>query len=524
MPIRPRARGPVVNHVWLIRLGLDQPRGARWRLQAQPLSFLSSVVPALWAPVPAILRRRGAGFAVAVVAVAAAVLLRAALELVGDFYYLPMVPAVVATAVVGGRRATAFAIALAMGANLFLVARVSVLDAVVNAALFTLVTWLIAELCWSLRAYRQRAGELSHRLVHREEMLETILASMPVAVLDRAGRIRFLTPFACALLGTTEEEATGQAFSSIVDDFDLADFHAGREALAGENDRAWTCRRGAGTVPLSIQVGFLPGDYANSHAVLCLADLTQTQLADQRARDLHAQLNRVWRLNSLGEMAASLAHELNQPLAAAATYLQTSQIDIEKAGVMGESAARTIDLAKGQLLRAGGIIRRMRELLAHESRSLGVERVSSMVADLKGVLGMIERNGAVRVEIDLNGADDQVRAERIQFQQAMVNLVRNAAEAVSGRPDARVSISGRAVSDEHYEVRVEDNGNGIPAEELDTIFRPLMTTKSGGMGLGLSVTRTIIDSHGGVLKVEDSALGGAAFSFTLLREQELEAA
>ncbi len=485
---------------------------------------LSSVVPTLWPPLLATLRRREAGFAVAFAAVGAAVLLRTVLELVGEFYYLPMVPAVVATAAVSGRRATALAVILCITANLLHVDRVSALDAAVNAALFTLVTWLIAELCWSLRAYRQRAGELSHRLAHREEMLETILASMPVVVLDRTGQIRFLTPFACTLLGIAEKDAIGRAFSSIVDEFDLADFQTGREALAGDSDRAWTCRRAGGSVPLSIQAGFLPGDYANSHVVLCLADLTQAHLADERARDLHTQLNRVWRLNSLGEMAASLAHELNQPLAAAATYLQASQTDVEKAGLMGKSAARTIDLAKTQLLRAGEIIRRMRELLAHESRSLGVERVSSMVDGLKGVFGMIERNGPVRVDIRLDDTTDQVRAERIQFQQAMVNLVRNAAEAVSDCPDARVSIMGRAVSDELYEIRVEDNGPGIPVHELETIFRPLMTTKSGGMGLGLSVTRTIVESHGGFLKVEDSDLGGAAFSFTLLREQELEEA
>lgn len=488
------------------------------------MTSLSSVVPTLWPPLPAILRRRGAGFVVAVLAVAAAVLLRTVLEMVGEFYYLPMVPAVVATAAVSGRRATALAIILSITANLLHVDRVSALDAAVNAALFTLVTWLIAELCWSLRAYRQRAGELSHRLAHREEMLETILASMPVVVLDRAGKVHFLTPFACTLLGIAEKDAIGRAFSSIVDDFDLSEFQTGGEALAGESDRAWTCRRASGTVPLSIQAGFLPGDYANSHAVLCLADLTQAHLADARARDLHTQLNRVWRLNSLGEMAASLAHELNQPLSAAANYLQASQMDVEKAGLMGKSAARTLDLAKAQLLRAGEIIRRMRELLAHENRSLGVERVSSMLEGLKGVFGMIERNGAVRVEVSLDDTTDQVRAERIQFQQAMVNLVRNAAEAVSDRPDARVSIMGRAVSDELYEVRVEDNGPGIPTHELETIFRPLMTTKSGGMGLGLSVTRTIVESHGGFLKVEDSDLGGAAFSFTLLREQELEEA
>lgn len=486
------------------------------------MTSLYFVVPTSWPPLQTFMRMRGAGFAVAILAVVLAVLTRMVLEPFGDFYYLPMVLAVVATAALSGRRATALAIALAIAANLLQVDRASRVDAAVNAVLFVLVTWLIAELCWRLRTYRQRAGELSRRLAHREEMLETILASLPVVILDRAGRVRFLTPFACTLLGTAESDAAGQAFSSIVDGFDLSDFQTGREALAGENDRVWTCRSRSGAVPLSIQAGFLPGQHESCHAVLCLADLTQAQLADQRARDLHTQLNRVWRLNSLGEMAASLAHELNQPLTAAATYLETSQIDVERAGLMGESAARTIHLAKAQLLRAGGIIRRMRELLAHESRSLGVDRVSEMVADLKGVFAMIERDRGVRVGINLEEANDQVRAERIQFQQAMVNLVRNAAEALAGRPDARVSIIGRAISNEHYEVRVEDNGAGIPAHELETIFRPLMSTKSGGMGLGLSVTRTIVESHGGVLKVEGSALGGAAFSFNLLREKELE--
>ena len=482
-------------------------------------SFASA---ALTPTLQALLRRRWSGFVVAVLAVSAAVLLRAGLELVGQFYYLPLVPAVVVTAAVADRRATAVAVGLAITANLLLVQRDSAVDAAVNAALFTAVTWLIAELCWSLRAYRQRAGELSHRLAHREEMLETILASTPVVVLDRLGRIRFLSPFACTLLGVAEEEAIGQPFDALIDDFDIADFETGREALAGETDRIWTRRRPDGTVPLSIQVGLMPHNYAHTHAVLCLTDLTQAHLADERARDLYTQLGRVWRLNSLGEMAASLAHELNQPLTAAATYLETSQIDLEKAGVMGESASRTIGLAKGQLLRAGGVIRRMRELLAHESRGLAAERATSMVADLKGVFSLIEGPGGLRIEVSMDEDDDAVRAERIQFQQALLNLVRNAADALAGRAGPRIVILGRVVSDDQYEIRVEDNGPGIPAEELDTIFRPLMTTKAGGMGLGLSVTRTIVESHGGSLKVEQSELGGAAFSFALPRDRELE--
>ena len=145
-----------------------------------------------------------------------------------------------------------------------------------------------------------------------------------------------------------------------------------------------------------------------------------------------------------------------------------------------------------------------------------------MVADLKGVFGLIEGAGGIRIDVSMDEVNDQVRAERIQFQQALVNLVRNAADAVSGQPEPRIAVVGRALSDEHYEVRVEDNGPGVPDGKLDTIFRPLMTTKTFGMGLGLSVTRTIVESHGGVLTVNRSELGGACFSFTLLRERELE--
>lgn len=106
----------------------------------------------------------------------------------------------------------------------------------------------------------------------------------------------------------------------------------------------------------------------------------------------------------------------------------------------------------------------------------------------------------------------------------MLNLIRNAVEALQGRPDGRVRVTGRALSPDLFELRVEDNGEGVDASELEMIFRPLMTTKSAGMGLGLSVTRTIVESHGGTLSVDRSPMGGAAFSFCLMREQELEEA
>lgn len=467
-----------------------------------------------------LLRARWAGYPLAIAAVLVALGIRAALEGFGSFYYLPMLPAVMAIALLAGRRETAFSIILAIAANVALVPRDNLTDTIANALLFAAVAWLVSEGFRHLRTYRTRAGELSRRLAQRDHMLQTILASVPVVMLDRHGAVRSLTPSASTLLVASEALAVGESFGLFVEDFDLETVKSSR--AAGAPPGFWVARRGDGRrLHLNIQLGINEDESDPDHAVLTLTDLTASHAAETHAREMHAQLNRVWRLNSLGEMAATLSHELNQPLSAAVTYLHAAQTDMKRAGPVAENAGRTVDMAKAQLLRAGEIIRRMRELLAHESCGLDVERTSSMISDLEGVINMIGRTGGVSIEFQIDDRNDRVWAERIQFQQAMVNLIRNAVEALDGRPDPRVVVTGRTISPESYEVRVEDNGAGIATADRETIFRPLMSTKSGGMGLGLSVTRTIIESHSGVLKVDGSPLGGAAFSFCLMREREL---
>lgn len=468
---------------------------------------------------PRLARRRGVkAFLIALTLAVLSLAPRIWLGNEGHLYYLLPFVAVASCATVTGRKPTFLVLAITTMANIQ--GAVAPPDglALALALLFGTIAWLLAELFWELGAHRRRADQLSVNLERREIMLDTILASVPVLTVDRAGVIQMLTQPACQLFGTTGA-SVGQSVSGFIDGFDAVD----EAAAAGPNDRVWTGRReNDSTFPLNVQVGILPEKPAGDYLILCLTDLSLAHAADAHARDLHAQLNRVWRLNSLGEMAATLAHELNQPLSAATTYLHASQMDVARAGLIGESAGRTIDLAKAQILRAGAIIRRMRELLAHQARSLGAERVGAMVADLSGVLSMIERAGGVQIEIRIDDVHDRVRADRIQFQQAMVNLVRNGVEALAGKADPQLRIIGRVLSDAEFQIVVEDNGAGIASEEIDTIFRPLITTKAGGMGLGLSVTRTIVESHGGVLRVDRSDLGGAAFGFCLMREQELE--
>lgn len=461
----------------------------------------------------------------AIVAVGGAVGFRTLLEGLGQFYYLPMVPAVVITAMLARRPATALAVALSIAVNLALVPRESLSDALTNAALFAGVTWLLAEICWGLRALDERTRDLSRQLAAKDAMLNTALASVPVVTLEANGEIRRLNPAAADLFALTEKAARGRPFAELAPGFDIkATTRTGATGGPLESKEAhWNGLRPDGaTFPLSIQYGIVPGSSGGEHVALCLTDLSRWHAADAQARELHAQLNKVWRLNSLGEMAATLAHELNQPLSAAATYLHASQVDMERAGHLGDSALRTAELAKGQLLRAGKIIRRMRELLSLEVRRMDTERASSMIEDLGPIFTMIGASKGVAIRLDLEAEDDRVQAERIQFQQAMVNLTRNAVEAVGGRTAPEVVIVGRTVSDTQYRISVEDNGPGIADDQIDRIFQPMTTTKSGGMGLGLSVTRTIVESHGGRLQVSRSALGGAAFSFTLNREPSVE--
>lgn len=461
------------------------------------------------------------GYGLAVVSVAACVALRSALEPFGQFYYLPMVPAAVVTALLSRPGPTGLAIALSITVNVFLVPREGLSDTIVNAALFLAVSWLLAELCWAQRRVQRRAGLLARELAGRNAVLDTVLAAVPVVILDRAGRVRRLTPAAAILFSVTNEAAAGAPFSLLVDDFDLSELEkTAADPTAGADVREWRGRRPDGRpLLLTLQVGVTakPGG-GGDYAAICLTDVTQTRAATSRALELDAQLNRVWRLNSLGQMAATLAHELNQPLSAAASYMHASQRDIERAGPLGESAGRTLDLAKAQVLRAGGIIRRMRDLLATGSAALEVQRVSSMIEDLRPALRLLGRDAGIEVEIDVDDRADVVLAERIQFQQAVINLVRNAIEAAAPMPAPVVVIRGRRTS-EGYEVSVEDNGPGIPSNDLESVLQPMITSKANGMGLGLSVTRTIVEGHGGALHVDRSALGGAAFSIRLPQEE-----
>lgn len=427
------------------------------------------------------------------------------------------------TALLAGRLAVALAILLAVGANLWLVQREDVLDAATNAALFAVIAWVIAEVCRRLIDALEQARALTRDLAVREMLLDTIVASTPIVTLDREGRTRRVTPAAANLLRVDRLAAIAQPFGSLLPGFDetaLTKARQGGEVLAPSSG-PWTS--GPSPLPgppLTLHANVLPDDISPEHIILTLGDDSEAETIRRSERDLIARLSKVWRLNSMGEMAATLAHELNQPLSAAAVYLHASQVELAGLGPAADGPTKTIELAKAQLLRAGDIIRRMREHVATGARSVTEERASLIVLDLAPVFALIGQDTDTPVDLDMEETDDRVLVDRIQIQQALANLVRNAVDAVIGREGGRVTLTGRSHGSDGYEIAVSDNGDGIPAEQMDDIFHPMTTTKPGGMGLGLSVTRSIVESHGAALVVSRNPQGGATFSFCLPRLTE----
>jgi two-component system sensor kinase FixL len=218
----------------------------------------------------------------------------------------------------------------------------------------------------------------------------------------------------------------------------------------------------------------------------------------------------------MGEMASALAHELNQPLSAISKYMKGSRRLL--AGSTDANAPKievALDRAAEQAIRAGDIIRRLRNFVAREASEKRVESVSKMVEEA-GALGLTgAREQGVLLRFSLDSACDLVVADRVQIQQVLVNLFRNALEAMVPSAHRELIASNKQVADDMVEIAVSDTGQGFSGNALANLFQPFFTTKEAGMGVGLSISRTIIETHGGRMWAETNQSGGATFRFTL---------
>lgn len=239
--------------------------------------------------------------------------------------------------------------------------------------------------------------------------------------------------------------------------------------------------------------------------------------AEAHEARLRAQLGEAWSLNAMGEMASVLAHELNQPLSAVANYLRAARTMIAEMELPDDALIDVVSRAGDQAIRAGEIVRTMRDLANRGAAEQHPESLAAILGEIEFIVDSMVRDTDIRVLYSLYQGMDIVLADRIQIQQLVLNLVRNAFDAVGKSPNRDIKISTRLDADGRMVTTVEDSGIGVDVNVIDRLFQPMISTKPTGMGLGLSICRAIVEHHGGRIWVEPSPLGGAAFSFVLAR-------
>jgi len=218
----------------------------------------------------------------------------------------------------------------------------------------------------------------------------------------------------------------------------------------------------------------------------------------------------------MGEMASALAHELNQPLSAIANYMRGSRRLLE-----GRSDDETVmvrdamDKAAEQSLRAGEIIRRLRDFVARGETERRVESIKKLIEEGSALALVGAKQQGVRVTFRLDPSCDLVLADKVQIQQVILNLIRNALEAMELSDRRELTISTAPEGREMIEIGVSDTGSGISEDVALQLFQPFVTTKRHGMGVGLSISRTIVEAHGGKIRAEGNPDGGTVFRFTL---------
>jgi two-component system sensor kinase FixL len=221
-------------------------------------------------------------------------------------------------------------------------------------------------------------------------------------------------------------------------------------------------------------------------------------------------------------MASALAHELNQPLSAIANYLKGSKMLLAREPVPNERVAEAVDRAANEALRAGEIIRRLRDFVSRGETERRIESLPKLIEEAAALALVGAKEHGVRVRFDFDPQVDLILADKVQIQQVVLNLIRNAVDAMSDSPRRSLTVSFAPSDNGMAVVSVADTGPGISVQVAGQLFQPFITTKRSGMGVGLSISRTIVEAHGGKIWVDANQSGGAVFRFTVERVNKEE--
>lgn len=464
------------------------------------------------------------GYLLAVGAVAVVFAFRLAFQdaLGGTAAFVIFVPVILLAAIGGGIGPGLLALTLSLLGALYLVGpdAASWLQSSIFCLVGLSIAWMGELLHQARRALDRTRGEVKEREAHLLSILDTVPDA--TVVIDEQGRITSFSAAAVRQFGYTEDELLGMNVNILMpepyhhehDGYLRRYLETGERRIIGIDHVVVGRRKDGSTFPMKLSVGEMKSA-AGRFFTGFIRDLTQQEESEARIQQIQNELARLARLNELGEMASTLAHELNQPLAAIANYAQgcvrfLGDLDDASAARIREALDETVR----QSLRAGGIIRHLREFVTRGETEKSRESIRRLVEEATALAFVGFREQKIRSVFEFAPEPVAVVVDHIQIQQVLINLMRNAMEAMreSARRElvVRTTLHGADVV-----VEVADTGPGIADEVARHLFQPFVTTKASGMGIGLSISKRIVEAHGGRIAVSRNSTDGATFRFSL---------
>ena len=371
-----------------------------------------------------------------------------------------------------------------------------------------------------LKSALARADEA---LQKSEGRYQALVAALPYGILevDLGGRILVVNPALGEMLGSPEARLRERPVEELFEDPEkaaaepraLSDRGAAAVCYMGRLKRAdggaidarvdWVCKRDARGAPAG--------------HIAVVTDITEQKQAEETSRKQEERLQLVSRLITVGEMASTLAHELNQPLASIVNFNMGCVRRIRAGSWNAPDLLGALEQASAQAERAGQIIQRIRDMVAKREPTRTALDVNAVIRELARLVELDAAKKGVRLVLDLAPGLPLVRADKVMIEQVILNLVKNAVEAMEQTdPEQRqVTMRSAVNGGRAVEIALTDRGIGVPQELCDGQFTPFFTTKRDGMGLGLSICRSIIEFHDGRLAANRNPQGGSTFRFTL---------
>lgn len=369
------------------------------------------------------------------------------------------------------------------------------------------------------RRVEERTRDLQEAHAFQKAMEDSLSVGMRAR--DPEGRIIYVNPALCAMVGYSAEELLGCSppypywhpddLEKQARESDAA--LQGRAAPHGFESRI-RHKEGHDVITMVYTAPLVDAQGLHRGWMSSVVDITAQKKAESRQREQELRLQLSARLASVGEMASTLAHELNQPLMALSNFAMAARALAAQGP--SDMLSGALDEIVEQSKRASDIVKRVRGFIKPQRALYEKVPIATIISHAEAQLRPEQQRHGISLRVTLGDDGASVQGDRVLLEQLLLNLVHNAIQAVQDLPTQQRCIELTSARIEHaVRITVADHGRGIPAEHLDQVFTPFYTSKADGLGLGLSICRTIAEAHGGAITVENRAAGGASFSLTL---------